>query len=986
LCSISFVAFQGPDVSIYSKLSNSVEYRISTNGVGVRAIAIDSSGEYVGILDQQTGVTIHRLSAETGPLGKKILGSNQELRKNRVTTAELCRNLTGFGCQLSWSPVSHTLAVPSTNSILLYFKSITESSSWNEITLVSGDGDLQHSADSKAIINVVRFSPNGAYLASADTHGIILLWDVDKRNPMRRFHCVDNTTMEPVALFDLNWGRAPGDNYFVTMSATSWATVNPAVNIRLGPSPTATLTGSSLSLSAPASHSKQGVVESHSVHTEPHTTLTASDSQSNGAPSAQSTSNLKRVKKVGGGENRNRNDDDDDALFATIDAPKSESIRAIKAEVMGPEDDDLGDLEEDEQDPKASDAVFPFTSAAAEAGFSPYIHGTIEPSSTPFDEKRRRYMVWNQVGTITCREEDGGNKIEIKFADINGKNKNQSFSDHEGYCIAALGFEGACFANQPEDPSAGQATDMPVGEQNTRNGSTIYYHAFPGQSHMNGANETFSVTLAMGEIAECVAVGTGWVAVATSKMYLRVFSSTGLQIYVAWLRGMAVCTVGLGSQLAVIFNDGCSLPDGTPSLAVEYLTITHQGIKQEAVLKVPVTPGGSQLEWASFSDDGLLCVMDTEGILSALLRIAGWQWVPVLDVSAANRKVDHKFWPVAVKGSNLCYILLNGESKPLVYPQPVVSIKTFKPPIAETREGKDKGEAENERARSLLLDQYYCSHVAEQTANAVDPAEIEVLEPLLESRQLQLDKSLLKILNEALKVQRNAVASDVAMRINTPKCVDIAIQMCMSFNRPTIARQLTEILRIKQQMSMEFTDQQPTESNRKLMPPQQDTVKSQGFVATSRNGASATTPPQRRYDTAFGDDDDHADQLGQAEVTPEPVAVPQRGFGGSGGPVSLLGNSAVVTPAATGIFARKITENKAKQLQNALKSAGSDNERPIAPPINKFAQSSSPLSPETLSKKRSFPHEDLRNLKGSPSPKKPTLFVSKVYSLFLNFR
>ena len=589
-------------------------------------------------------------------------------------------------------------------------------------------------------------------------------------------------------------------------------------------------------------------------------------------------------------------------------------------------------------------------------------------------------MTWNQVGTITCREEDGGNKMEIKFADINGKNKNQSFVDHEGFSIAALGFEGACFANQPEEPSADEAMDIPSSNQSRQNGSIIYYHAFPGQSHMNGANETFSVTLPAGEIADCVAVGTGWVAVATSKMFLRVFSSTGLQIYVAWLRGAAVCTVGLGSQLAVIFNDGCSLPDGTPSLSVDYLIITSSGIKQEAVLKVPVTPGGSQLEWASFSDDGLLCIMDTEGILSALLRVAGWQWVPMLDASAANRKVDHKFWPVAVKGSNLCYILLNGENKPLVYPQPVVSIKSFRPLIAETHEGKDKGEAENERARSLLLDQYYCSHVAEQTANAQDVTEIEELEQLLESRQLQLDKSLLKILHEALKLQRNAVASDIAMRINTPKCVEIAIQLCMSFNRPTIARQLTDIFRFKEQM---LADQQPIDATRKhVPPPQAEPARTQGFAATSRNSASATTPPQRRYNTAFDDGDDHADQLGQAEVTPEPIPAPQKGFGNSsGGPVSILGNGGVVTPAANGIFARKITENKAKQL-NSSKSAVSDNDRPIAPPLNKFAQS--PLSPETLSKKRSLPHEDLKNLKGSPSPKKPALFVSKLYIHFAN--
>ena len=106
---------------------------------------------------------------------------------------------------------------------------------------------------------------------------------------------------------------------------------------------------------------------------------------------------------------------------------------------------------------------------------------SFQPACTTFDEKRKRYMVWNSIGNITCMEMGINNRIEIRFTNTQ-RNKSDAFNDNLNFTMAALSYEGALFSAEPEED---------VDEDNLSNlkGSTIYYHAFPGQSLLQGANE-----------------------------------------------------------------------------------------------------------------------------------------------------------------------------------------------------------------------------------------------------------------------------------------------------------------------------------------------------------------------------------------------------------------------------------------------------------------------------------------------------------------
>lgn len=129
--------------------------------------------------------------------------------------------------------------------------------------------------------------------------------------------------------------------------------------------------------------------------------------------------------------------------------------------------------------------------------------------------------MWNAIGSIISREESLSSRIEIKFANVDGVNKPEAFNDNYNFTMASLSNEGAFFANQPEQD---------LSDETIRVGSTVYYHAFPGQRQLVDANFSFNTLLPNGESAAAVASGRGFCAVATSSQLLRLFSNTGLQV------------------------------------------------------------------------------------------------------------------------------------------------------------------------------------------------------------------------------------------------------------------------------------------------------------------------------------------------------------------------------------------------------------------------------------------------------------------------
>lgn len=359
-------------------------------------------------------------------------------------------------------------------------------------------------------------------------------------------------------------------------------------------------------------------------------------------------------------------------------------------------------------------------------------------------------------------------------------------------------------------------------------GSTIYYRAFPNQKQLFGANESFTYTLSKGENVTALALGKGWCACTTSKNMLRIFSSTGIQLSIFQLKGPVVCLIGLQSKLAVIYHKGLPIHK-TPSLNTDIYDITvfglRDGNKESSAtsinlsnenIHVPIT-SRSELEWAGFDIDSLiLYVLDQSGLLSALIFSSGWQWVPVLDINTFRKTVDYKYWPIQVKGNKFVYVLLNGETKPSIYPVPITSTKLFKIPIIPVFDttSKDKGEAQNERIREALWKSLLLNHHnnALSTANTSikSSEDIQVLEEQIISFEKEADKSLLKLMQEACRLQKVGLAMDLIQRLRLDVSLNAAIKVADHFSLPKVAEAIEEI-KDRRQRILEDQQRSPDE-------------------------------------------------------------------------------------------------------------------------------------------------------------------------------
>lgn len=319
-----------------------------------------------------------------------------------------------------------------------------------------------------------------------------------------------------------------------------------------------------------------------------------------------------------------------------------------------------------------------------------------------------------------------------------------------------------------------------------------------------------------------------------------------------------------------------------------------------------------------------------------LLCSFGWQWTPVLDLNHAKRTPDHTLWPVTVKGNRLSHVLLNGESRPATYPQPITSMKTFKMPITEIKEGKDRGVGQNDRMHSLLWESGMAAHLealkSQESSTGVLPEGLtsEDLERKLEDQQVECDKIVLTLFQIACLEQRIEQALDYAHRLRTDQALSSAIKIANHFGRTSIATAVDAMLAARQEVAEDLAWQQQQQQQQ-------------------QGGRSITN------DDDFHDDQENADPTEQ-----------ERNNNNNNNNKNNNNNS-----SSSGVLSRR-SKNITSEEENTESHVAFDSEeftqmaRPQ--PVNPFARQGSPPKRKSLL-------ESMRDLKGSPSPKKATLSV-----------
>jgi chromosome transmission fidelity protein 4 len=227
--------------------------------------------------------------------------------------------------------------------------------------------------------------------------------------------------------------------------------------------------------------------------------------------------------------------------------------------------------------------------------------------------------------------------------------------------LTFTGEQGVVFAAASEDESP----------------STVYYRPYDSWA----SQSDWTVSLLPGEDAVVVAAGgsagdgMGSIVVATSKGFLRFFTSSGIQRYV-WSLGEEVVTMAAGKEAVIIVHreGGTSLDGESSGRSSSRTVLTGLGcqnlrysimdfdtfeIVQEG--RIPL-PRKVTLTWLGFTAEGAPAMYDSSGLLSILDRYRRFgqaRWVPLLDSRTLQKEGrQENYWPVGVTDSHFTCVIL----------------------------------------------------------------------------------------------------------------------------------------------------------------------------------------------------------------------------------------------------------------------------------------------------------------------------------------
>ena len=571
---------RGPDIEIFSCENQSVETKIKTMDRGVRTFAVTDDSRFICIVDDSASVLIYSLSSSDTAMGKSFLGSDLETLVKDITSVSLVRDCFKIGFKVSWLPHNSitAVAVPSTTGMTTIFSrkcgrgaSVDSIPVWEEIFLTtSSAAALTHGTVN---INIATFSPNGRYLATADSVGIVLIWEVllqsgDTFLTSEAFTVISMINSSPKGpLFDLVWGLKEADNYLMLVSPSASGIVQNVIDTSSGhqlpsgaikassnlknikemgmPNSMAPVTATKTYL--PYRHAEDAAVVSASkiayenfsssrvpapasnISSASSTTLNSDVAISAATTLFSSTgiaAKFSRLQK----SNSSIVDDDDDLQYDESEADMTKLRKSILDDSEKEENIPDVDLDDDDdtvvEEPndiianinrlaagdassssstnnilfklQTSIATLLTANATAEKTAIAGPQKAFQPSSTTFDEKRKRYMVWNSIGNITCMDLDVKNRIEIRFTNTQ-RNRADAFNDNMNFTKAALSYEGAFFSSEPEE-------DADEDNVTKLKGSSIYYHAFPGQTILKGANEVIYLIVSNHTISPLITI------------------------------------------------------------------------------------------------------------------------------------------------------------------------------------------------------------------------------------------------------------------------------------------------------------------------------------------------------------------------------------------------------------------------------------------------------------------------------------------------
>ncbi|KAI6033002.1 hypothetical protein F5J12DRAFT_946238 [Pisolithus orientalis] len=363
-----------------------------------------------------------------------------------------------------------------------------------------------------------------------------------------------------------------------------------------------------------------------------------------------------------------------------------------------------------------------------------------QPSSTPMENKRR-YLAYNTVGVIEV-------------------------ADQDTHHITTSRERGALFACPPEQEHPAQVRYKPYGTWSAQ--GDWEYTLPPGQRVLGlaagGEKPTKSLrdpSTSGGDIQ-----GQGNVVVATSAGDLTFLSGSGMERIVLGLEGEFVSIAAAEEYVIVVHRPGATTIDGSQGLTATLISFGEFEVLQQKPLPIPK---GHVLKWIGITDEGVPAIYDSSGHMHIMInfrRPNRASWARILDANALERKQnrDESYWPVGLSKDTLMCIILKGRQEHPGFPRPLIQEVPLRMPFRN----KDSVDApiEESTARERIFINL-----------ARDGLEDELTNPELDKREIELDKSLIKLIQSACKSDKAPRAIELTKRLHFAHSIGAASQL-----------------------------------------------------------------------------------------------------------------------------------------------------------------------------------------------------------------
>ncbi|XP_069986368.1 WD repeat and HMG-box DNA-binding protein 1 [Penaeus vannamei] len=399
----------------------------------------------------------------------------------------------------------------------------------------------------------------------------------------------------------------------------------------------------------------------------------------------------------------------------------------------------------------------------------PEIQKPFQPGMSP-EHLNDRYMLWNNVGIVRQYSSEDENSIDVEFHDTSVHHA-LHLNNNSGHSMAALSTQALALACEAQDD---QPSKLAVQHFSAWGGSKEWHVDMPSEEEI---------------LALCI--GVGWLAVATDRRNLRIFSTSGIQRDVLSIPGPVVCLAAFEEQLMVVFHSGMGV-SGDQHMAAIVLSVNGNKHPVPLSCPLPLSPR-SYLAWAGFTDEGTPAVMDSAGIIRMMHFKYGYNWTVILNTKNHTKGKSDNYFMLGVSETqgNVRCILCKGGRYPPVLPKPHVSIISIQVPLCELE--TEKGGLEEKTLRSGLL----LNSLERLGRQGYD------IEDSKNEADKILKEAMIKLFALACRTERESRALEVCQLMPSYHTVQLAIKYAGKLHRLQLADKLGEVASAKMQEEME---------------------------------------------------------------------------------------------------------------------------------------------------------------------------------------